>query len=248
MNAAGRADVAICMRIFSLILALAVLALAGCSASSPYESPKSVFLVPIPTVDSGVISLVNGNFDIGGDAGSGGVIPGDSALPRVFIPNDTILRSPEQIYDLDGDRDLDYVVVTLRALSAQAALSNTAVKAGVPVFVDDFIKVGGASIQPHDLRTSEPCEITLPVNSLNTDTTLELYKLTEVDRDDLDGALSGGRQTSGLPSVVGKWVFVENLTPNTDGSVTFEVGGDGDLEADFGQFCVVSQDIPTGAP
>ncbi|MCC7477786.1 hypothetical protein IT575_04945 [bacterium] len=232
------------MRLLLIIAALA--ALAGCSASSPYESPKSAFLVPVLTVDSGVINLVDGNFDIGGDPGSGGVIPGDAALPRVFIPNDTILRSAEQVYDLDGDRDLDYMVITLRALSAQAALSNTAFKGSEAVFVEDFIKVGGASIQPHDLRTSEACEITLPVHALNTDNTLELYKLTEVSRDDLDGALSGGRQTSGVPSVVGRWVFVQTLTPNTDGSVTFEVGGDGNLEPDFGQFCVVSDVIPTG--
>lgn len=252
VNAWGKSSVGLFMRKLHFLSALAgatlgSIALAGCGVDSPYQTPKSVFLVPIATVDSGVFNLTNGVFDVGGGTDSGGVIPAEGALPRVFIPNGTKIRSSEQIYDLDSDHILDYFVVTIRALSAQGANSDTAVKNGVPVPPAQFWKVGGAAVLPLDTTVDHQAEITLPVNSLNADTSLELYRLNEISRDQLDGATSGGRQTSGTPSVVGQWVYVSDLTTNTDGSVTFKVGADTDDAPDFGQFAVVSDVKPTGA-
>jgi hypothetical protein len=202
------------------------LLLAACSSGSPTLDRGARFLPEIATVDSGNVALANGLFDT---EDQDLVVTDTSSNASFRLLDGNTIHSSQPIYDTDGDGDLDYVVLTMRALSASAQAS-TRTGADHVVPFDDFNLVGGAALLPLDATFSTGVTLTLPVHSAITDTTLDVYQFV------FEGQEDGIRTATGIESVSGEWRFLRSVTPES-GAVSITVNGGG-------QFGLVADLVP----
>jgi hypothetical protein len=219
----------------SLVLAL-LLAACGTGNRQDLEGdgPGGGQLLPnVQQVDSGEIPLTDGLFN---GAGNDLILEDPSSGAAARLVDQTVITSGEQIYDTDGDGDLDYFIMTIRALSAQGAASVQAYS-GDPTSVDNpgqlispsnFIKVGGAAFEPLDAAFTIPVQLTLPVNPDYATKPLLLYKFRNLYLDEFGRTLSDDIGTGS-----GYWVQLESvvLTNNGDNTFTFDV-------PTFGEYCL----------
>lgn len=212
------------------LTALALLFVVGCGTGNrldlPLDGPGGgQFLPVIHQVDSGVISLTDGAFSGGGSD----LVLGDPfSNASVTLFDNTTVTAPEQIYDPDGDGDLDYFVITIRALSAQAAACVSAVnESGSMIAPQSFVKVGGAAFEPLKAEFSNSVSITLPISSDYTAAELAVYKF---DNWYLDPESRAANDDIGTDS--GLWRhFTSSLTDNGNATMTFAT-------TSFGEYCI----------
>jgi hypothetical protein len=204
---------------------LSLLALAGCGGTSESLEHGARALPEIATVDSGNVTLTDGLFDTNAQDL---VVTDTSSGANFRLLADNRVTSDQSVFDLDGDGDLDYIVVTMRALSVAAQASTNAVNNGAQVPFANFNLVGGAALLPLDAEFSEGVTISVPVSSAAAGT-LGLYQFVFTGQeDDL-------RTASGIESVSGQWRFLGTVT-ESGGLATFTVDGGG-------QFGVVASSI-----
>jgi hypothetical protein len=219
--------------------------LAACGAAGLREG--DVYLPVVNQIDSGSIVMKEGEFLVSlnaallGDAEGDTLILSDPATgAKLELPDATTVGTAEQVYEMDGKAGIDYLVITLRRLGSMEGLVTHGVKDNAEVGFSDFFKVGGITVQPVDASLSQSITLTVPINSTNQDTSLELYKWIPSAQATLSAG--GGKSASGIETVTGNWVFVSStVTVNTDGTATFSVGS-------FGQYAVVSDIVPGTAP
>lgn len=219
-------------------LLLALLLTAGCGSGNRLDlvgdGPGGGELLPvISQVDSGDIPLTDGQFDGGGNDLILGD-PGSGAAIRLV--DNTFVTSGEQIYDIDGDGDLDYFIMTLRALSAQGAASvaaydndpNDGADPGLLINPENFIKVGGAAFEPLDAGFTIPVQLTLPVNPDHATETLAVFKFHNSYLDQF-----GRIPSDDIGTDTGYWYQLPaiTLTNNGDNTFTFSV-------PTFGEYCL----------
>jgi hypothetical protein len=196
------------------------------SATNPFTA--DFFLPGVNTVDSGEITLTAGLFN---GSGNDLVFTEPFSTSQLRIPDQAVFSTAQPIYDMDGDGAPDYIVLTLRALSAQAARSVSAIgQNGAAVAASTFYKVGGIAILPISATLSTPAQVTLPVNAAANPaqgTQYPLYKW--------DGNYAGPQGASA--SATGVWRFVEMVTVDSTGNtVTFPVSS-------FGEYAVVASAV-----
>jgi hypothetical protein len=150
-----------------------------------------------------------------------------------LIDNSNV-RTAEQIYDTDGNRIPNYIVVTIRALSAQAAACVTAYDGDDNLIAPaSFIKVGGAAFLPLDATFSAGVEITLPVHPSATPTPGKVFDLYKF----VDNTLDGRETSSDVGTGTGHWEYVSQVNVDGSGStVTFNTGS-------LGQYCIATDTI-----
>ena len=148
-----------------------------------------------------------------------------------------IIGSSEQIYDTDGDGDLDYIILVIRALSAHAAANVTAVdQNSIAIDPLEFNKIAGAAFEPLDATFSIATEISLPINpNVGTDVgdTLQIFKFNDNYEFEHPGARSG---SDDIGTGTGVWEFVDNVVVEEGPLVRFDVSS-------FGQYCAVATEI-----
>ncbi len=233
----------------TLAVSVTLLALVACGGTgnrldTDYDGGR--YLPIVQQVDSGWINL---EVDTGTDDKDGNPIMQDG---RLFLDgNDLVLADPhsgtavrlldnsnvttaEQIYDIDGNGLPDYIVVTIRALSAQAAAGVTATDENdIPIAPADFIKVGGAAFLPLDANFSAGVEVTLPVHPAAEPTPGEafsVYKFVDYTVDDRQTAADVGTGT-------GLWEYFGEA--EVDGSGTTVIFN----AKAFGQYCIATDHV-----
>ncbi|MCH7472865.1 hypothetical protein IIA79_07940, partial [bacterium] len=132
-----------------------------------------------------------------------------------------------QTYNPDGDEVLDFIVLVMRALSAQAAANVTAKKAGALVDPVSFIKVGGAAFLPYDAGFSTGVVITLPVHS-SAAGSLELFRF-------IDATTSGRLTAEDIGDHTGEWEYVQDVSLEANSTVIFSANT-------FGQYCIATSE------
>jgi len=219
----------------SLVLALLLVACGtGNRQDLPGDGPGGGELLPnVEQVDSGNIPLTNGLFN---GAGNDLILSDPSSGAAARLVDQTFVTSGEQIYDTDGDGDLDYFIMTIRALSAQGAASVQAydndpsdtADPGLLISPANFIKVGGAAFEPLDAAFTVPVQLTLPVNPDYASRALLLFKFHNLYLDEFGRTLSDDIGTNS-----GYWVELNSvvLTNNGDNTFTFSV-------PTFGEYCL----------
>lgn len=238
-----------------LIAAGAGLLLAGCSAAGLREG--ETWLPLVNTIDSGTIVMDAGQFLVALNTALLGEGEGDTLVlsdpetgAKLELPDATTVSTAEQVYEQDGAPGIDYLVITLRRLGSLESLVTHGVKDGAEVGFSDFFKVGGITVQPVDATLSQAITLTVPVNSNNSDTGLELFKWIPSAQTTFavgtGSAAAGdvnrarGKGVSGIETVTGNWEFVNTaVTINTDNTASFSVSS-------FGQYAVVA-DVQPGA-
>lgn len=226
----------------SVILVALALALAACGGSGnrlDSDNDGGAYLPDIQQVDSGWISLevtdgttiTDGYFYTGG---SDLVLADPYSGAAIQIYDENNVTTSEQIYDTDGNGLPNYIVVTIRALSAQAAASVTATdSSGSSIDSDEFIKIGGAAFLPLDAEFSNGVAITLPIylySGLVAGDSIDLFKFNDGTIDDRETASDVGTGT-------GVWEYVDTISVDSSGTtVTFDVDS-------LGQYCVATSSV-----
>jgi hypothetical protein len=196
------------------------------NANAPFAA--DIFLPAVNTVDSGVINLTNGRFN---GAGENLVFTEPFSGSRLRIPDQTSFSGPDQIFDTDGDADYDYIILTLRALSAQAAESvNASGALGAGVNPRTFYKVAGISILPLDSVVAASVDVTLPISAAGNPSAGKQYQLYR-------WTPAYGGPGEAYTRSTGSWQFVSNVTADSTGNtVTFTVSR-------LGQYAVATDAI-----
>jgi hypothetical protein len=221
-------------RMWGVIAAcVAMVALAGGCASNKAlqltgDFTADEFLPGVNTVDSGEIELTAGKFD---GSTNDLVFTEPFSTTQLLIQDTTVFTSGQQIYDTDGDGNLDYIVLTLRALSAQAADSVEALgPGGATVPGATFYKIGGIAILPPDASVNLAASVTVPVNAFADPAagdTFQLYKW--------NGTYTG--PAGGSLRSPGRWEYVKDVTVDSTGNtVTFTT-------TTFGEYAVVASTV-----
>jgi hypothetical protein len=221
-----------------LLSAACMLLLAGCGSGNRIDTtqdgPGGGHNIPlIPEIDWPTINLLNDSVDNGGvisfpDEGKflgGG---NDLSLSATVVPltlvirDNTFFSGADQIYDVDGNGIMDYINVSVRAVSAQAAASLDNNSGLIPV---DFIKGGAVHIMPNFTNLSLAMEVTIPINDSASFSSVDYvlfhwngnYKAPSAD----------------IGTNVGIWESVNTpVTNNGDNTVTFNVSS-------YGEYAVI---------
>ncbi|MEZ5338428.1 MAG: hypothetical protein R3F46_09185 [bacterium] len=222
----------------TLLLFAWMLLVAGCSSGNRIDTvgdgPGGGHDIPlIPEVDWPTISLLNTGVDSGGITtfpdegfflgdGNDLSLTATSTPVTIVIRDNTFFSGVEQIYDTDGNGKMDYINISVRALSAQAAAS---IDNNSGLGANDFFKGGGVLIEPYDTNLSIACQVTIPINS-GTAFSAADYALFRWNGD-------YKAPSSDIGTDVGVWEFVNTpVTNNGDNTVTFSV-------SQFGEYTVV---------
>ena len=216
-----------------------VFALIGCGTGNridlgnPGQFPQGYFLPIVHTLDIKLeAELVGGEYD---GLGTDLTYPAETALTSgasFTIRDGTAISTAEQIYDIDGDGVIDYIVLTIRSLSAQARGNGTVL--GRDGFANpiDFYLVGGATFEPHDASFVPTIELNLPLSgsAVFTGSSLPVYKFNPAFTDTRDTSADIG-DGSGYWELVGAGAVADNgLT------VSISVSS-------FGQYAVVADEV-----
>ena len=219
------------------------LMLGGCASNQPLEltNPSDAkngfaadhFLPDVNTVDSGKLTL--SGFGVYDGGGNPLVFTEPFSTSQLQIADQTTFNTGEQIYDLDGNGHPDYMILTLRALSAVAARSVDAIGPGATVVPGPtFYKIGGIAVLPVDATVDKPAQLTLPVSpkvSPTAGTTYQLYKW----KSNYTGPAGPSATTPGV------WQYVQDVTVDSTGStVTFPI-------STFGEYAIVTASVPATA-
>ncbi len=226
------------------VIAVALTALLGCGTGNRLDSldgsafEGGYFLPPIQTTSIRLeAELVAGIYQ--GD-GLDLTYPADvspTSGAAFTLPDQTLVHTNEQIYDYDGNGVIDYIVLTIRSLSAQARACITVESTdndgnAVRSKPANFNKVGGASFEPPDTTFSPSVIIFLPLDGsagASPGDRLPIYKFKS--------DYTGRNLSADIGDGSGAWVFVGNGTVDPGGiSISIAV-------PDFGQYCVVAEEI-----
>jgi len=252
-------------------LALILLALASCGTGnrldtdtdygnlqSPFDvysgRGAGIFLPTINRVDSGKIPLENGVL-----VGSGQLLLDPASGARVALPQNTTVRSSDKYYDDDLDGDLDFIVLTIRPLSAHAAANVTAYLDSAQqeaVAPAKFVKVGGLALEPVGATFEPYVTVAMPVHPVAEPADGLEYDLYRFN----DGSISGRTVADDIGTDTGWWEYVGTATvqepPQAASSlrgasqatqyyVSFDIAYNAaDPGSSFGQYCIVDDDIP----
>lgn len=253
------------------VLALVLLALAACGTGnrldtdtnygalqSPYDVYEGrgagIFLPTVNRVDSGKIPLSSGEL-----TGSGQLLIDSVSGARVALPQGTIVRSSDTYYDDDLDGNLDFIIMTLRPLSAHAAANVTAYRDSAHqdvVSPDHFIKVGGLALEPAGTTFEPYVTVAMPVHPVAEPSDGMEYDLYRFN----DGSVSGREVADDIGTDTGFWELVGTATvqappqaassirdasQTTPSYVSFDIAYNaGDPTSSFGQYCIVDENIP----
>lgn len=181
----------------------------------------TIFLLNDPVADQqGIETFPDEGFFLGG--GNDLSLTATVTPVTLVVKDNTFFSGAEQIYDTDGNGIMDFINISVRSLSAQAAASldnNTALSPS------DFFKGGGVLIEPYDTIVSISTEVTIPINS-NPEFTSADYALFR-----WNGNYKA--PSSDIGTDVGTWEFVNTpVTNNGDNTVTFNVSR-------YGEYTVV---------
>lgn len=230
--------------VLATTFAVALLALGGCGTGNRLDVldgsqfDGGYFLPPIQTTSIRLESeLTNGVYQ---GNGLDLTYPADvtpTSGAAFTVPDQTTVHSDEQIYDYDGNGVVDYIVLTIRSLSAQARACITEETTdndgnAVRSKPDNFNKVGGASFEPPDATFSPSVIIFLPLDGsagASPGDRLPVYKFKS--------DYTGRNLSTDIGDGSGAWVLVGNGTVEPGGiSVSIAV-------PDFGQYCVVAETV-----
>jgi len=252
-------------------LALVLLALASCGTGNrldtdtdygPLQSPYDVyagrgagiFLPTINRVDSGKIPLENGTL-----VAAGQLLIDPASGARVALPQNTIVRSTDKYYDDDLDGNLDFIILTIRPLSAHAAANVTAYLDSTQQDAVDpakFIKVGGIALEPVGATFEPFVTVAMPVHPVAEPSDGMEYDLYRFN----DGSVSGREVAEDIGTDTGWWEYVGTATvqeppqaassvrgasQTTQFYVSFDIAYNAaDPTSSFGQYCIVDDSIP----
>jgi hypothetical protein len=199
------------------------------------------YIAVIGQFDSGSWTLADGVLDPrdADDNAADLYVPNQDLVPSFHIQNATQFHTADPTYDTNGDGVPDFIVITMRALSAQAAANVEAytTEGGAAVDPGVFIKVGGCAIEPLDAvltesgnSVSRPAEIWLPIYT-GTDGNLSVYKW-------VDETLIGRSTSDDIGTGTGHWVLYTTTLEQPDGSYAVKFNVDS-----FGQYAVVSDSV-----
>ena len=214
-----------------------VFVLVGCGTGNRIDIgdngqfPQGYFLPIVHTLDIRLEEeIFGGAYDgLGNDLtypAETGVTSGASFTIR----DGTAISSGEQIYDTDGDGVLDYIVMTIRSLSAQARGNGTVLERDGLENPNDFFLVGGASFEPADATFVPTIELNLPLSgsAVYEGTALPVYKFNPSFTDIRDTSADIGDGS-------GYWELVGDGTVDANG-LTVSINVDS-----FGQYAVVAE-------
>jgi len=253
------------------VLVLVLLALAGCGTGSrldtdtdygnllsPYDvyagRGAGIFLPTINRVDSGKIPLTNGEL-----TASGQLLIDNVSGARVALPTGTFVRSSDKFYDDDLDGNLDFIILTIRPLSAHAAANVTAYRDSAhtdQVNPANFIKVGGIGLEPVGATFEPFVTVAVPVHPVAEPVDGGSYDLYRF----VDGSISGRTTADDIGTDTGVWEYAGTATvqappqATTGSNVTsqtafqyasFDISYNAaDPLSAFGQYCIVDNSIP----
>lgn len=217
-----------------ILLACVLLAFAACGAGGGLDpsdgGTAGQYLPTVTEVDSGQIPLTDGAFN---GEGNDLVLTEPASNAAVRLVDGATVASADDIYDLDFDGDMDFVVLTIRALSAQAAANDNARNSsGAVIPAGSFNKVGGAAFEPLSASFSIQCALTLPVHSaagVGAGSSLNIYKYNDGTIDD--------RAIASWGEGIGVWEYFTSANVDSTGNtITFNV-------SNLGQYCVAVAEI-----
>ncbi|MCB1219437.1 MAG: hypothetical protein H7A35_10525 [Planctomycetales bacterium] len=221
-----------------LLLLAWMLLVAGCGSGNRIDTvgdgPGGGHDIPlIPEVDWPTIDLFNTGVESGGITtfpdegkflgdGNDLSLTATSTPVTIVIRDNTFFSGVEQIYDTDGNGIMDYINISVRAVSAQAAAS---LDNNVSLNANNFFKGGAILIEPYDTNVSVASQVTIPINSTTAFSTAD-YALFR-----WNGNYKA--PSSDIGTDVGVWEFVNvPVTNNGDNTVTFDISR-------YGEYCVV---------
>lgn len=223
----------------TLFLWALVFALIGCGTGNridignPGQFPQGYFLPVVHTLDIKLeAELIGGAYDGLGNDLTYPAETGATSGASFTIRDGTSISTAEQIYDVDGDGLIDYIVMTIRSLSAQARGNGTVLERDGFENPSDFFLVGGASFEPHDTTFVPTIELNLPLSgsAVYSTTTLPVYKFNPSFTDTRDASADIG-DGSGYWELVGNGDVAEN-------GLTVSVS-----VSSFGQYVVVAEEV-----
>jgi hypothetical protein len=189
------------------------------------------YLPVVNVATSPQIPLTEGEFS--GD-GNDQLITDETSGTTVRIHDGSlILNLNPAIYDFDLDGTIDYISVTIRPLSAQAAGNTTRYdEDDNPLSSDDFIKVGGAAFLPMEATFDPHVSLTLPVHpsaGVSVGDSLDVYRFVDVGEYHNPSADVG--------TGTGYWKLIATEAVDDTGThLTFKT-------QQFGQYCVATSEI-----
>jgi hypothetical protein len=201
------------------------------------ESGGGQFLPFIGRIDTGMIGLDDGYLDTGKAA------PNETNVPRIVIPNATTVEYYDAAWELpdaNGNYNgiIDFMILTLRPLSAHAASNVTAFRDDAQVDPAKFIKVGGAMLLPQGVAFDPAVQLTLPIHSragtLGGET-LDLYVF-------VDDSHFGRSAADDIGTDTGHWEYAKEVeVDDTGAAVTFNIDyANGEVS---GQYAIVTDEI-----
>lgn len=138
------------------------------------------FLPRVNEVDSGRIALGAGGVFLG--EGSDLLLTDALSKTSIRLPDQTTVWTPDDYFDEDNNGLPDFIVLTIRPLSAHAAAGITAYdQLGNLVTPSLFDKVGGARFEPDTATFTPNVELTMGISSAapeNVGQSLDIYKFT----------------------------------------------------------------------
>jgi len=201
------------------------------------ESGGGQFLPFIGRIDTGMIGLDDGYLETGKAA------PNETSVPRIVVPNMTTVEYYDaawELADTAGNYNgiIDFMILTLRPLSAHAASNVTAFKDDAQVDPARFIKIGGAMLQPQGMAFDPAIQLTLPIHSraeASAGDTFHLYVFVDESEFGRSAADDVGTDT-------GYWEYAKEVQVDDNGtSVTFNI--DYGNEEVSGQYAIVTDSI-----
>ena len=201
------------------------------------ESGGGQFLPFIGRIDTGMILLDDGYLETGKAA------PNETSVPRIVIPNQTTMEwydAAWELADVNGNYNgiIDFMILTLRPLSAHAASNVTAFKDDAQVDPARFIKVGGAMLQPQGAAFDPAIQLTLPIHSRAEATAGEILHLYVF----VDDSQFGRTAADDVGTDTGYWEYAKEVEVNDTGTaVTFNI--DYGNEEVAGQYAIVTDTI-----
>ena len=242
------------MRVISgilLLLALLGAALAGCGSGNRLDLPEGGggqdmdATFPVLFADREPIQLTAGVFPTGtditlADREDDPSNATDVPAAAVTVFGGSHVASAEQIYDTNADGEMDYIILTIRALSAQAMGCVEAYAEGSDpadltqpgaLLPTSIRKIGGATFLPHDaVFTSHDVKIQLYVNPTFASETLAVYRFYNRYLEEF-----GRTSSDDIGSATGYWVHdnyaTDSLTNNGDNTFSFNAWY-------FGEYCI----------
>ena len=224
-----------------VLFAACMLLTAGCGSGNRIDTtqdgPGGGHDIPlIPEIDWPTINLLNDGTDTNADSildsfpdegkflggGNDLSLSATSSPVTLVIRDNTFFSGVEQIYDTDGNGIMDYINVSVRAVSAQAAASQDN-NAGLAA--NNFFKGGAIFVRPGDANINLAMQVTIPIND-GTAFSQANYALFR-----WNGNYKA--PSSDIGTNVGIWENVNTaVTNNGDNTVTFSVSR-------FGEYAVV---------